>query len=203
VVKILSQAGNSLADIYDVEGSVAGIEQLETRELPIMHEMGGTVFSERLAGSIRRGTTAALNQSTPFDVTLAGLPQGIFRILGITVLATSGRTSHASVALRSVVQEREIPVFIWDNSDDQQSTIRLQDDGGAASDHTALIPSISLLPNLAIGRRQLRSVGDEIVFRGSTNAFGAGTNTLVVLVYQAFTDVGSNIAPRGLPVPAW
>ena len=45
MVKILSQAGISLADLYNVEGSIAGIEQLDTRELPIVHEMSGTIFS--------------------------------------------------------------------------------------------------------------------------------------------------------------
>jgi len=201
MVKILSQAGNSLADTYDVVGSVAGIDELETRELPIVHEMGGTVFSERLRGEIGRLPTAALNQSATFDISLA-LPEAVSRILAVLVLAdTAARVDEAQVSIRQGVTGREMPIFLWDTADNVESTIRIIENGGAAGDQVALIPDPRQVPNMAFGTAQ--PVGQSVlVFRGNTAAFGAGTVTLVALVYHAFSQL-EGVSSRGLPIPSW
>ena len=130
MVKILSQSGNSLADMYDVVGSIAGIEQLQTRELPIVHEMGATLFSERFNAGIRRMTTVALAQNTNFDVVIANLGRGIGRIFHVVCLANQqARALNVMVALRSTSDGREIPIFIWDTNDDVETAIRIDDNG--------------------------------------------------------------------------
>jgi len=204
MVKILSKSGDSLADMYDVEGSIAGIEQLETRELPIVHEMGGTVFSERISGFIRRNVTAAINQSTAFDEVSTGLPAGPYRVLGVYVQAdVASRVDRAQVSLRNPLSGREIPIFIWDVNHDVEKDIRIVENGSAVSEDRALVQAFPVvMPSLGIGRFQPQRVGEEIVFRGASSAFGAGTVLLTSLVYVAFSEVGG-ISSRGLPVPGW
>jgi len=202
MVKILSQAGTSLADIYNVEGSVAGIDQLETRELPIVHEMGGTVFSERITGAIRRVQTGAINQSSSFTATLTDLPQGVFRVLGVVVLAdTVARTSRAQVSLSNLLNSRDMPIFVYDTTNNVESPIEIEVDGSVVSE-SYLVPNPLLLPNLAIGNGQRQTVGEEIHLRGATTAFGAGTVTYTLMVYLALSHVGG-IDNRGLPFPSW
>lgn len=203
MVKILSQAGASLADVYDVQGSVAGIDQLETRELPIVHEMGSTVFSERLSGNHRRQVTAALAQSTAFDVVLTDFGQGnVQRILGVSVLANfSSRIARAMVAIRDPIDERELPIFVWDTANDAESVIRIVDNGAAAVDMSVLIPNPLILPSMLLGDGQPDQMPD-IAFRGVTSAFGAGTVVLTLLIYHVFAELGG-VSSHGLPVPSW
>jgi len=207
MVKILSQAGNSLADIYDVEGSVAGIDQLETSELPIVHEMGATVLSERLSGNIRRQSTGAIAQSTAWDIEITNFPSGIWRVLGIQVLTDAGRVNFAQVSLRDPRDQREIPLWFFDSTNDQVDDIRIEDNAGGAGNTFMLVPinkGSMGLPSMAIGTGQPQRVGD-IAFRGLTTAFGAGDVTVVALIHIAFSQVGGlgGIDNRGLPVPSW
>lgn len=202
MVKILSQSGNSLADMYDVEGSSAGIEQLETRELPIVHELGATLFSERASGAVRRLQTAAVAQSTAFDIVINDLPSGLFRVLGVTVLASSGsRVAQAQVSLRAPLLNRDMPIFIFDTSNDDESIVRVVD-GGAAANFLALIPHQTFSPNLCFGTGQPQNVGNEIALRGTTSAFGAGTVVVTALVYIGFSRV-EGLSSRGIPIPGW
>ena len=202
MVKILSQAGNSLADVYDVEGSVAGIETLESRELPIVHEMGSTVFSERFSGFIRRIATGPIIQNTAFDATISGLPE-ISRVLGVLVLAdVVARTDLAQVSIRSVTGGREMPIMIFDVNDgfSVEAGIRIVENNGVASTQQALIGR-QQLPSISLGIRQPQST-EEIVLRGVTSGFGAGNVNYVLLAYVVFADIGG-ISSRGLPIPSW
>ena len=207
--KVLSQAGNSLADVYDVEGSVAGIDQLETRELPIVHEMGGTIFSERLAGRILRPTTGAILQNITFDVVVTDLPDGPFRILDVVVIANNAaRTLQVVVSLRSlpidgfgVVIAQEMPIFTFDSATDVESRVRIEDFGGAAANQRQLLGTPVAKPNLGIGDGQPLTV-PELAFRGVTNGFGAGTVIISALIYIAFPSP-RGLSSRGLPLPGW
>ena len=205
MVKILAQAGNSLADIYDVEGSIAGIDQLETRELPIVHEMGGTVFSERFSGNIRRAATAALAQNTAFDVVLQDFGATVQRVLAVSVFTdtVAGRVDNAMVAVRDPGDDREVPIWHWDTAVDADLAIRIVDDGAAAQARIFLRPVTLLggLPNILTGVDQPRSV-QEIAFRGLTSGFGAGTVTLFLVLHVCFSQVGG-LSSRGLPIPSW
>ena len=206
MTKVLSQAGSSLADIYDVEGSIAGIDQLLTDELPIVHEMGGTVFSERLSGEIVRLSTGALAQSVAFDVILTSPPINTYRLLGLFVFADVNRVSFAQVSLRNTGTDREIPLWWWDTtaSINDVSSVRMRDNGAAAATHIALNTPQFQLPSLAIRSGQLQETGGEIVFRGEMTAFGAGTVTATAILYLGLTDLPTaGLSSRGLPIPSW
>ena len=204
MVKILSRAGSSLADIYDVKGSIAGIDQLETRELPIVHEMGSTVFSERLSGFIRRSISASTAQNTAFDVVITDLPAGIYKIQRLAVLAdnTAARTDNIQVSVRATNGGREVPIFVWNSTDNSQDVVRIVENAGVAGDEAYFNPLLPFVPILCINDPQRQVVGDEIVMRGTTSGFGAGTLAYTLLVYLAFTHVGG-ISSVGLPIPSW
>ena len=204
MVKVLSQSGNSLADMYDAEGSIAGIEQLETRELPIVHEMGHTLFSERYSSFIRVAESAAIPQSVAFDVVLSDLPAGPFRIFGIAVSGTpASRVALASVAVRDPGNGREIPIWMFDSSSDVEIGVRYSDDGAAVATRNFLRPVqlLEAIPHTQTGVGQPQSVRD-IAFRGQSSAFGAGTVVVQALIHLGFSQVGG-LSSRGLPVPSW
>ncbi len=205
MVKILSQSGDSLADLYDVKGSIAGIEELETRELPIVHEMGATVFSERLGGEIVRLSSGDILQSVAFDVILTSPPVGIYRVLGLQVLSdVTGRVDRAQVSLRDILTGREIPLFVWQATPDIEVAIRIVENGEAVANMGALRTVQQQVPSLGIAEGQPRRVGEEIVFRGQATAFGAGTVELIALVYLGVTELTQGaLSSRGLPVPGW
>jgi len=202
--KVLAKAGVSLADIYDVEGSIAGVSQLISRDVSLLHEMGATIFSERLIGEISRQETGDILQNVTWNLTVLVPPAGIYRVVGVQVLAdTAARVSIAQVSLRSLGATREIPIFVWDQANDPSSGIRIVDDGAATATMQALIQTSPVtMPSLGIGRGQASSVGDQIVFRGLTLGFGAGTVEAVALVYLASSRTTS-ISSVGLPIPAW
>jgi len=203
MTKILSKSGDSLADAYDVEGSIAGIDTLETRELPIVHEMGGTVFSERMGGRHTRMISGALLQTVTFDITSTDITPGVNRLLGVMVFGdAAARVSHAMVAIRDPVTGREFPIFIWDSVNNVETTIRIIDNDGAVATQFALIGSPTAMPSFAFGPDQPQSM-PELVFRGATLTFGAGNVTLKALVYRTFASVASGLSSRGLPVPGW
>jgi len=210
VAKILSQAGNSLADIYDVEGSIAGIETLESRELPIMHEMGKTVFSERFSCRILRATTGAMLQDVTFDLVLspasgAEAPPGIpTRLLGVTALSDSGgRIDTAAVMVREPVSGRESPVWAHITADGRMA-VRIRENDGAAAPLDLLIPDPASVQLPAfVGGSEQPLFTNEIAMRGLTGGFGAGDVTIFFLLYIAFAEVGVVPSSRGLPIPSW
>jgi len=205
MVKILSKSGDSLADTYDVEGSIAGIDQLLTDELPIVHEMGQTIFSERMSFSIRQATSGAINQSTTFDVLITTLPDHITRILGVFVLANVGaRTTLATVSVREPLMDREVPIWTWNTSEDSEKTQRLTIAASVAN--LVMLQPLSSMPNMPsfLGKLQPQNVPD-IAFRGQSSAFGAGTVTLTLMLYLCHIHIGGtgSLSSRGLPIPSW
>ena len=203
MAKILSQAGNSLADVYDVEGSIAGIEQLETADLGLIHEMGATVFSERFTTVIRRIPSGNVTQNQNIGVTVSDLPTTPTRILGCAIITDdASRLSRASLSVREPLpQAQEFPVWVWDGTNNL--AIRLADDGGAA-DFELLVgqDSASMLPSFGGGNGQPGMLATELRLVARTTGFGAGTVFVTGLVYTAQTDVGG-ISSRGLPIPSW
>lgn len=199
--KILSQAGNSLADLYDVEGSIAGIDTLDTRELPIVHEMGHTVFSERLSGVMTNSSSGAVLQNATWDNELADLGVTPSRIVGVAVFTTlSARVSDVTVSVREPSTDREIPIFSWDlNEGIIVGRIR----AGGVSGATEFLQNttIGTLPSMLIGTDQPLPV-DQIAFRGLTTGFGAGSVTVNLVLYRIFPQI-IGISSRGLPIPGW
>ena len=202
MVKVLGQAGTSLADVYDVEGSIAGVDQLLSEDVNTVHEMGDTIASERFSGAIRRLQSGAINQSTSFGVSLTDLPAGVWRILNIAVLGNqTARTANLSV-LMADTNGREIPLFVWDVAQDIESVVRIDENGAGATNLRYFIGNPGLLgPTMGVGTGQPQRV-DEIAFRGTSSAFGAGTVTYTLLIYIALMQVGG-LSSIGLPVPSW
>ena len=202
--KILSQAGNSLADIYDVEGSIAGIDHLETHDLPIVHEVGATVFSERFATTTRRMVSPATAQNTNIDVTLTNLPAQVTRLLALVVFSDSAtRISNLMVAVRDPVAPiQEVPIWVYEGG--TSSVARFEDDGTGVTVEV-LVPDVSLvaIPTFIGGSGQQNpNMVQEIAMRGLTTGFGAGTVLATAVLYFAFSQVlGTN--SRGLPIPSW
>jgi len=202
VVKVLSKSGDSLADTYDVEGSIAGIEQLRPEEITLVHEMGATLFSERMSGAIRRARVEAINQSTVFDVVLTDLPAGNWRVFAVVVFANFvDRVGNVMVAMRDPGSGREIPIFLWDTANDAQSTARIVQEGAAAGNVQMLIPNPLQTPSFGVGSGQPQQV-PEIAMRGTSSAFGAGTVAVTTLIYLGLSQIGG-LSSRGLPVPSW
>lgn len=190
--------------MYDVVGSVAGIEQLESREVQLVHEMGATIFSERVSTAIRRVTTGAIAQDIQFNVFLTDLPATPYQILGVTVFASvAARVTRASVAVRQRNTIREFPIWMWDTADDAEVSLRLVDNGAAVGTVIALRPVqlLEALPHFTTGSGQPQSVPD-IAFRGTAASFGAGTVIVTALLHVGFSEIGG-ISSRGLPIPSW
>jgi len=204
--KVLSQAGISLADAYDVEGSIAGIETLESRDVSLVHEMGATIASERFSTTIRRATTGALAQTTTWDLEIADLPATPARVLGIQVFSSEAvaRSSFCQVSARDPIALREFPMWMWDTAPDTSANVRMQDNGAAVGNVTMLLPvnpSAFALPSFFGGAGQPQTVS-SLMFRGITATFGAGTVIHTMIAYIAFAEVGG-ISSLGLPIPSW
>jgi len=202
--KILGKAGVSLADVYDVQGSIAGIDTLDSEEVKTVHEMGTTIFSERYAGDIRRVTTGDIAQNTNASAFITNLPAGPFRIQAISVfnpvLNSVARINNLGIYVRDPDNGTEVLVWAWDGTINRQF---MSDEGAAAAVVEALPPltSIYSIPLTMIGVNQPETVRD-IAIRISTLGFGAGTVEAVALIYLSFNQV-AGLSSFGLPVPGW
>jgi len=203
MVKILSRSGDSLADIYDVEGSVAGIEQLETRDLPIVHEMGATIVSERFTTRVFRIPTGAIAQDITFRVELSTLPATPTRLLGIQVITnTVARLTRVTVLGTDPTVEQDIPIWVWNAT--ASEVVALVDAGALASfDVLEQHPTMAIAPTFVGGNGQQDNMVSNVTLAGLTSGFGAGTVTITALLYLAFPRGDINISGRGLPIPSW
>lgn len=207
MVKILSQSGNSLADIYDVRGSIAGIDQLETRELPIVHEMGSTIFSERFVTTIRRAISGNVLQNTGINVVIENMPVMPTRILAIAVITDNAlRLSRMALMARdpdSGAAGMEVPIWQWDSTNfTPVGMIDLDDATPQVYELLRGTFEASFVPNFTGGSTQGASHVSQIALRGLTTGFGAGTVFVRALIYVAFPFV-EGLSSRGLPVPSW
>lgn len=201
--KILSQTGISLADTYDVEGSIAGVESLQSEEVALVHEMGQTIFSERLSTTLRRSTSGSIIQGAAWKVTVADLPATPARVLGVSVIADLDRIEKASLAVADPLSSREMPFFVWDTNTDASIPVRWDDSGGGTVSEFFLRPLGGYLgtPLFFGGGDQPQTVPD-LIFRGLSTTFGAGNVVCVATIYIAFAQVGG-ISSKGLPIPSW
>jgi len=200
MVKIQAQAGNSLADIYDVQGSIAGIDQLETRELPIVHEMGATVFSERYVTTFRRLATGDQLQNTDLDVLVDNLPVTPTRLFAVTLFSDApARLLNLSLVLRDPLNLQEIPIWTWAVGNFQPA--RFLDVPGLIATQV-LQPQNTFMPVMVGGSGQGAGMMHGIAIRGRTTGFGAGTVFVRALIYIGFAFLGG-ISSRGVPFPSW
>lgn len=203
--RILSNAGASVADIYDVKGSQAPLEYLDSQDVKTVHEMGGTIFAERLGGSIIQASVTGVLQSANWDINMLKpvFPPGVSRILNISIIASdAARVSAAQISFYKTTGFREMPLFTWDSAVDTEVPMRWTWNG-SAGDFFHLRPSGGTLgvPTMLIGSGQQDRV-EEMRVRGRTLAFGAGTVSLYVTIYFAYCTL-TGPGSRGLPIPAW
>ena len=201
--KVLSQSGISLSDTYDVEGSIAGIESLETRDVSLVHEMGATIFSERFSATSRRRETGAVAQNIEFSMNFTNLPTVPFVLRAISVrIDTVARLSRFAVMVRDPTPgvSQEQPIWIWDETNSVD--VRFVDDDTVGV-YTILrpFPAFDYLPMYMVGNQAPKAVPD-VIGRGLTTGFGAGTVELSMLLYLQFAEI-VGISSHGLPVPSW
>jgi len=199
--KIQAQTGASLADVYDVRGSIAGVEELLSKDVQLVHEMGQTIFSERLVQLVTVVSTAAIAQSASFDVeifTAGSIP--FTRVLQIiATVDTAGRVSNAAVSAEDAAAQNGVIIWKWEGAEIVNRILN----GGSATNVVVLKADIAYdgLPCLLTGLTQQRSV-PTLTMRGNTAAFGAGTVTIATRVLLAFPQLGG-VSSKGLPLPAW
>jgi len=199
VAKILSKSGDSLADVYDVAGSIAGIDDLLSEDVNLVHEMGATIFSERLSAAVFPLTSGAIPQSTAFNSALP-LAQ-TSRILGLAVVTDQiARINDVQVSINSQGVDTDCPIFSWISSDPSK-VVRITI-GGSLQTLTLLTPAyLPFIPNLTINQGSPSPVS-TLILRGQTNAFGAGTVITQAIFFIAFPQV-DGLSNRGLPLPGW
>lgn len=201
--KIQSQAGNSLADVYDVQGSIAGIDTLETRELSIFHEMGSTVFSERFATTFRRLVSGAVAQDTDINVVLTNLPGAVTRLLGVVVFSDdASRISNLTLLVRDPAAGQDIPLWVFAAGTSERSAF-FDDNAGSTFDVLLPSPATVFVPTFIGGSAQANpNMVQDFAMRGRTTGFGAGTVFVRAILYFAFPFV-LGTRSRGLPIPSW
>lgn len=201
--KILGQSGISLADMYDVEGSVAGVERLNSEEVFTTHDLASTIFAERYSERIVTVDTGDVAQSLTIAAAVSDFPAVAIRILAIQVLTeTVSDLSRVAVMARFAtgLVDQEIPIWVWDGS--SSIVVRIVD-GGTQANHTFLIPdpTLTMLPSMLTGADQPEQV-TQLVLRGLHGAFGAGTNKTSLRVLVGFAGAGG-LNSRGVPFPGW
>jgi len=206
VAKILSKSGDSLADVYDVVGSIAGIDELISEDVNLVHEMGATIFSERLGGRIVRVTTGAIAASVTFNQTfdVSNDVPGSSRVLGVQVVTDDeSRISRVQLSITSPPQidDTDLPIAAWQVADPTVRANILVSGTVAAFDILVPTSHMANIPSLIIGNESDAPI-DLLSLRGLTQGFGAGTVTITALVYMAFSQPGG-LSNRGLPLPSW
>ena len=204
MAKILSKAGVTLADVYDVQGSVAGIDELLSKEVNLVHELGSTILSERLVGTIFAIDATAIAASVTWNVTFfTGNDHA--RLLGVQVITDqASRIANASLHIsENPPSVTELPIWAWEAADTEisiQSSI-----AGTVTARLLLAPNpgtIHNLPNLMVGGTSI-TPASQISFRGVASAFGAGTVRPQALIYLAHSAGGGTPGNKGLPLPGW
>jgi len=205
--KILGQAGVSLADVYDIEGSVVGLENLDVSEVKAVHDLGGQIHSERLISFIVLSSSGAVNQSAAIGVTAGGIPDSVNRLLGVSVLASAAaRVDHVALTIQDADTGREFPIWSWDTNDDREQQILWSLDGAGAAAFFLLSTLVTQLPQL-LTRLGTSLAMPQLVMRGTTSAFGAGTVTVRALYHLCRPNTGNPTpgepSSHGLPLPGW
>jgi len=203
--KILGKAGETLSDVYDVQGSVVGVERLLSEDVNLVHEMGGTLFSERIGGSIIAFSPGQVAQSTDFDIGLTLATSGpAARLLGAAVFVnTSARMTRVQLSISSPIPITDHVILVWDvtGGSARELVTRMIINGSAVA-RQLLDPDYGpFVPNLLISTDQ-RLPAPTVNMRGRTSAFGAGTVTPECILYFAQAEVGG-LSSKGLPLPGW
>lgn len=202
--KVQTKSGSSLADTYDVVGSIAGIDALDLDEIKGVHELGSTIMSERLQQFQFEVAPAAVAQSLSWDTELASFQFAPTRILQLAVFANqAARITNISVMIHDNLTNVEVPIFTWNSGVHNEYIVRA-DAGGGVSTLTYFEPALVMTPTMML--RNERAM-PSIFFRGTTSGFGAGSVVprLVILIARPGPRIEVAGTPRshGLPLPGW
>lgn len=172
-------------------------------EVQVVHEMGATIFSERLAADIRQLTSGDIGQNVGFDVTLATDLTTPARILGITVtFDTAARLDRAQISLQQ--NGIDFPIWAWNVSVDEVIVIRMDLTGaGVGTEQLCrpLRPLAGNVPSMLFGSLQIQPMPD-LIFRGLAAGFGAGTVRATADILTCHATRGG-VSSFGLPIPSW
>lgn len=214
MAKILAKVGESLADSYDVIGSIAGTEELLSREVSLLHELGGTMFSERLTSHITRISSGSLAQNASFDIVSSPFADCPNRISLVQFIANAAsKFKFCSLMIDDPNGSLEIPVDVWcgagattSGSGDSEAAIRFDDDGAGASAMSWLRPTLAFEP-VVIARMGGITGIPTLIFRGTAAAFGGGTAELLCYVHHMrptlLNPTPGSASSHGLPLPSW
>jgi len=208
VVKILSQAGFSLADVYEVEGSILSIDQLDVTEIKAVHDLGPQIHSERLLSILIQQNTGAILQNVTWNLTTGNFPDSVARIFGVSLIAdVTSRIDNVVLAIQDPDTGREMPFFVWDSNADADLTMRWSNNGAAVAGFRSLRPAVGFsLPTLLTRMGGTRGM-PLVSFRGTTLGFGAGTVTCFLVYHLArpnrISPTPGDPSSHGLPIPSW
>jgi len=214
LAKILAKVGDSLADSYDVVGSIAGTEELVSREVSLIHEMGSTIFSERLTSHITKISSGSLAQNASFDVVSSPFEECANRISMVQFIAdAASKFKFCSLMLEDPNGDLEFPIDVWcsaaattSGSADSEAGIRFDPDGTGAASMSWLRPTLAFEPTVISRMGGVTGI-PTLIFRGTASAFGGGTAELFCYVHH-MRPASLNPLPgaersHGLPLPSW
>jgi len=218
--KILGDSGKSLGDAYDIEGSQIAIKNLNSEEgVTLVHEMGHTMFAERLFARILMWDSGLLNQSTSFyarstqagwaaGATAPAVPVRVYGCLAFIDVGDGWATHVTRCAILAHIVDdgtgegQDFPVWVWNGTGN--STIRMQSSAATAVPQVGdADPSQGVFPSpfLLQGGNRASQV-DELVLSGTTAAFGAGTTRITAKALIASPDP-AGLSSLGVPIPSW
>jgi len=208
VPKVQSQAGVSLADVYDVEGSVAGVEEILSKDVNLFHEMGGEIMSERMHQTVLIATSGNVAQSSNFSRQILNFIDVPTRVLGVAAIGdVAGRMNNVAISIRTT-EGSEFPLLVWDDAQDQERIIRYDLDGVGVADMIAYIPDHPILtPTLLSRDGELTPTMLTFIMNATTSAFGAGNLVASMIVHvmrpSRDTPAAGDARSYGLPLPGW
>ena len=205
--KILSQSGIALADQYQIEGSIVGVESLQTDDVSLVHEMGAAMMSERMKQIQVLMEPTAPTQNTNFSLSSGGVADCPNRVLHAAVYIPAANAGDITSCVLSIEDGRtgiQSVFFEFNDAQDDEGAIRW-DDGTGSADMLTLrgrhtLPSLMIRPNIGTAMPVIR-------FQGSTSGFGAGTVAIQALIHlvrpaQLVPQPGQ-ASSHGLPLPSW
>lgn len=212
--KILSQAGISMADTYDIEGSIVGVENLDANNVSLVEDMGPRVMAERMKTIMVTGTTGALADAIDFNITVLGSttipsPDCASRVLSVNVYipaANATEIENWSLTVRDQNLQREAALITWDIDIDSEVKVVWNNDGAGAANFIQLRPLTHQLPGLLTRAGDLE-IAPLLLWRGTTAAVVATTVTATLVIQLARPNrtnpAAGQPSSHGLPIPSW
>jgi len=203
LARILGTTGTSLADVYEVDGSIVDIDNLLSRDVNLVHDLGATMWAERVSQRLVQFTVAGVLQSADFGEVIFALPNTPARILAMTVFVdTASRLVRCAVSLRNNTLSASVeqPIWAWDEA--TEFTIRMAIGAGGVDLLTLLSKQeVDRIPLTRLGEDSPESM-ESLVVRGTTTGFGAGTLDITVNTLIEFAGL-SGVSSHGVPLPGW